>query len=63
MHEEASPKAKVLHGLGSGVMEITAYDESGAFRAVYSVSIGDAVYVSMPFRRSPRRELQYQRMK
>ena len=36
---EMSHTAKVLHGLGSGVMEIVANDESGTYRAVYAVSI------------------------
>jgi phage-related protein len=31
---EMSAKAKPLHGLGSGVMEIVAGDESGTYRAV-----------------------------
>jgi len=33
---EMSTKAKPLHGLGGGVMEITANDESGTYRAVYT---------------------------
>jgi hypothetical protein len=33
---ETSPKAKSLHGLGSGVMEIAVNDESGTWRAVYT---------------------------
>ena len=37
---EMSPKAKPFHGLGGGVMEIVANDESGTWRAVYTVSIG-----------------------
>lgn len=51
---EMSPKAKRLHGLGSGVMEMTANDASGTWRAVYTVSIGDSIYVPTPFRRSPK---------
>ena len=34
---EMSAKAKPLHGFGSGVMEIAANDESGTYRAVYTV--------------------------
>lgn len=33
-----SSKAKPLHGLGGGVMEIAAYDSSGTYRAVHTVS-------------------------
>lgn len=40
---EMSAKAKPLLGLGSGVMEIAADDESGTYRAVYTVSVGDAI--------------------
>jgi len=51
---ERSPKAKPLHGLGSGVMEIAANDESGTYRAVYTVSIGDAVYVILAFQKKSK---------
>jgi len=37
---EQSIKAKPLHGRGGQVMEIAAYDASGTYRAVYTVSIG-----------------------
>ena len=50
---EMSVKAKPLHGLGGGVIEIATHDESGTCRAVYTVSIGDAIYVSKLFRRNP----------
>ena len=46
---EMSSKAKPLHGLGAGVMEIAANDESGTYRAVYTASIGDAIYVIHAF--------------
>ena len=51
---EMSAKAKPLHGLGGGVMEIAASDESGTYRAVYTVSIGVSSMGSTRFRRSPR---------
>lgn len=35
-----SVKAKPLHALGAGVMEIAGRDASGTFRTVYTVSIG-----------------------
>ena len=46
-----SPKAKPLHGLGGGVMEIAASDRSGTYRAVYTVSIGDAIFVIHAFQK------------
>ena len=51
---EISPKAKPLHGLGGGVMEIAANDESGTWRAVYTVSIGDAIYVVHAFQKKSK---------
>jgi phage-related protein len=51
---EMSPKAKPLHGLGSGVMEIVANDESGTWRAVYTVSIGDLIYVVHAFQKKSK---------
>ena len=51
---EMSPKAKPLHGLGGGVMEIVANDESGTWRAVYTVSIGDLIYVVHAFQKKSK---------
>ena len=51
---EMSTKAKPLHGLGCGVMEIAANDESGTYRAVYTVSIGDAIYVIHAFQKKSK---------
>lgn len=51
---EASAKAKPPHGLGSGVMEIAVNDESGTYRAVYTVSIGDAIYVIHAFQKKSK---------
>ena len=48
---EMSVRAKPLHGLGTGVMEIAVHDVSGAFRAVYAVSIGDSIYVIHAFQK------------
>src|SRR6266536_3408750 len=47
-------KAKPLHGLGGGVMEIAANDESGTYRAVYTVSIGDEIYVIHAFQKKSK---------
>ena len=51
---EMSTKAKPLHGLGGGVMEIAANEESGTCRAVYTVSIGDAIYVIHAFQKKSK---------
>lgn len=51
---EISPKAKPLHGLGSGVMEIVANDASGTYRTVYAVAIGDCVYVLHAFQKKSK---------
>lgn len=44
---DLSTKAKPLHGLSGGVMEI-AKDGSETCRAVYTILIGDAIYVIHP---------------
>ncbi len=46
--------AKPMHGLGSGVMEIVANDSSGTYRAVYTVSIGESVYVVHAFQKKAK---------
>ncbi|MEO5951251.1 MAG: type II toxin-antitoxin system RelE/ParE family toxin [Chloroflexia bacterium] len=51
---ETSVKAKPLHGLGSGVMEVAANDASGTYRAVYAVSIGDSIYVIHAFQKKSK---------
>ena len=51
---EMSVKAKPLHGLGGRVMEIAAYDASGTYRAVYTVSIGDSIYVLHAFQKKSK---------
>ena len=47
-------RPKPLHGLGSGVMEVAAHDVQGAFRAVYTVSIGDSIYVVHAFQKKSK---------
>ena len=61
---EVSAKAKPIHGLGCQVMEILAHDASGAYRAVYTVSIGESIYVIHAFQKkskagiaTPKREM------
>jgi phage-related protein len=51
---ERSIKAKPLHGLGGQVMEIVAYDSSGTYRAVYTVSIGESIYVIHAFQKKSK---------
>jgi phage-related protein len=45
------PSAKPWRGLGPGVHEIVESDESGIFRAVYTVRFGKAVYVLHAFQK------------
>jgi len=51
---EKSAKAKALHGLGVSVMEIAAHDASGTYRAVYTVSIGESIYVIHAFQKKSK---------
>jgi phage-related protein len=51
---ERSIKAKPLHGLSSQVMEIVAFDSSGTYRAVYTVSIGESIYVIHAFQKKSK---------
>ena len=51
---ETSVKAKPLHGLGAGVIEIAVHDASGTYRAVYTVSIGDSIYVIHAFQKKSK---------
>ncbi len=43
--------AKPLKGIGSGVMEIVNNHDSDTYRAVYTVKIGDAIYVLHAFQK------------
>lgn len=51
---EMSANAKPLHGFGGGVMEIAAHDPTGTYRAVYTVSIGDSIYVVHAFQKKSK---------
>ena len=51
---EKSVKAKALHGLGGSVIEIAAHDASGTYRAVYTVSIGESIYVIHAFQKKSK---------
>ena len=50
------PKAKPLKGFGATrVMEIVERDRGGAFRAVYTAQLGDAIYVLHVFQKKSKR--------
>ena len=58
------PTAKPMRGLGTGVLQIVARHSTNAYRAVYTVSIRDRVYVLHCFEkkstsgiRTPKREI------
>ena len=51
---EVPRNGKPLHGLGGGVMEIASNDSSGTYRAVYTVSIGDSIYVVHAFQKKSK---------
>ncbi len=56
--------AKPLRGIGSGVFEITARYDTNTYRAVYTVKLGENIYVLHTFQkkstlgiRTPKREI------
>ena len=58
------PKAKPMRGIGSGVWEIVARYDTDTYRAVYTVKIGEKIYVLHAFQkkstrgiRTPKREI------
>ena len=58
------PKAKPMRGIGSGVWEIVAPYDTDTYRAVYTVNIGEKIYVLHAFQkkstrgiRTPKREI------
>lgn len=46
--------AKPMKGFGSGVFEVALKYRGDAFRTVYAVQIGDALWSFTPSRRNPR---------
>ena len=48
-------KVKALKGFGSGVYEIVLDHDTNAYRAVYVVNIGDALYVVHCFQKKSKR--------
>jgi phage-related protein len=51
---ERSVKAKALHGFGGQVREIAAYDASGTYRAIYTASIGESIYLIHAFQKKSK---------
>lgn len=49
------PDAKLLKGLGSGVVEVVANHDSGTYRAVYTIRFADAVYVLHAFQKKSKK--------
>lgn len=47
--------AKPLKGIGSGVMEIMSDFNTDTYRAVYTVKIGEAIYVLHSFQKKSKR--------
>jgi phage-related protein len=51
---EVHPDSKPLKGLGASVSELVADDRSGTYRAVYTVALGDFVYVLHCFQKKSK---------
>ncbi len=49
-HESAKP----WKGLGSGVMEIVSDYDTNTYRAIYTVNIGDVIYVLHAFQKKSK---------
>ena len=49
------PKTKPLRGIASGVLEIVAPHSTDTYRAVYSVKIGEKIYVLHAFQKKSTR--------
>jgi phage-related protein len=49
-----SDKAKPLHGLGSGVFEISMQKRGDAFRGIYAVQVGADVWVLHVFQKKSK---------
>jgi phage-related protein len=51
---EKAPSAKPFKGVGSGVFEIAIRFKTDAYRAVYTVQIGEQVYVLHAFQKKSK---------
>ena len=49
------PDAKPLKGIGSGVMEVVSRFDKDTYRAVYTVNLGDRIYVLHSFQKKSKR--------
>ena len=49
------PNAKLLRGLGSGVLEIVKSYDTNTYRAVYAVKLGEKVYVLHVFQKKSKK--------
>ncbi|MDE0315834.1 MAG: type II toxin-antitoxin system RelE/ParE family toxin [Candidatus Poribacteria bacterium] len=49
------PNAKPVKGVGSGVLEITARFDTNTYRAVYTVKLGENIYVLHAFQKKSTR--------
>ena len=49
------PTAKYLKGIGSGVFEIRATHKTNTYRAVYTVKIGEQIYVLHCFQKKAKK--------
>ena len=48
------PSAKPWKGLGSGVMEIVSDYDTNTYRAIYTVNLGDVIYVLHAFQKKSK---------
>ncbi len=53
-----SPNAKSLKGIDSGVFEIRSSHNTNTYRAVYTVKIGDRIYVLHCFQKKSKRGIE-----
>ena len=53
--EKKHQKARPLRGVGSGVFEIAARYDTNTYRAVYTVKIGESIYVLHAFQKKSTR--------
>jgi len=52
---ETAELAKMFRGHGSGVYEIVSDHDKNAYRAIYVVNLGDAVYVLHAFQKKSKK--------
>lgn len=55
---EAHESAKIFKGHGSGVYEIVSDHDKNAYRAVYTVNIGEVVYVLHAFQKKSKKGIE-----